>query len=77
MENYKAVVHARDVVCQICGSSKNLSVHHIVPKCQNGPNTPENCILLCMDCHRALHQQEGYPHGNKHRTKSHRKGHHR
>jgi len=66
MENYKAVVHARDVVCQYCGSSKNLTVHHIRPKCQRGPNTPENCILLCRDCHRTLHEQQGYPHGDKH-----------
>jgi len=65
VENYKAVVHARDVVCQNCGSSKNLTVHHIIPKCRGGSNTPENCILLCRDCHRALHEGEGYPHGNK------------
>lgn len=67
--NYKDVVHERDGVCQHCGtkgSSKNkLTVHHIKPKCHGGSNTPQNCILLCWNCHCALHKREGYPSGKK------------
>lgn len=59
--DYKRIVHERDVVCQECGTSARLTVHHIIPKCKGGPSTPGNCILLCRDCHRRLHEQEGYP----------------
>jgi len=80
MQDYKAVVHARDVVCQCCGckGSKDnpLTVHHIKPKCQGGPNTPENCVLLCKNCHREHHEEEGYPHGN-HNRKCRKHRHHR
>lgn len=59
--DYKRIVHKRDVVCRHCGSSSRLTVHHVIPRCKKGPSTPENCILLCQSCHRALHLQEGYP----------------
>lgn len=59
--DYKAVVHERDKVCVYCGTSSRLTVHHVQPKCQGGANTPQNCILLCQSCHRALHSQQGYP----------------
>lgn len=72
--DYKRIVHDRDGVCQFCktkGSKGNpLTVHHIIPRCKNGSNTPENCILLCQDCHRHLHKSEGYPTG---KYKSHKK----
>jgi 5-methylcytosine-specific restriction endonuclease McrA len=63
--DYKRIVHARDKVCLSCGSSNRLTVHHVKPKCQGGPNTPENCILLCQICHRNLHKSEGYPTGRR------------
>lgn len=74
MCGFKDDVHARDVVCQHCGSrgSRNniLTVHHVIPKCQGGPNSSENCILLCQLCHRELHESQGYPHGSrKHKKK--------
>lgn len=65
MEGYKAVVHDRDKICCCCGTKGSkgnpLTVHHIIPKCKGGRNTPENCQLLCQTCHRDLHQQNGYP----------------
>jgi 5-methylcytosine-specific restriction endonuclease McrA len=42
-----------DRKCARCGYSEfesSLCVHHI-----NGPEDEENLILLCMNCHRALH----------------------
>ena len=75
--DYKKEVHERDVVCQHCGckGSKGniLTVHHIKPKCQGGPNTAENCILLCEECHRAYHMQNGYPHGRARSKKTRRR----
>jgi 5-methylcytosine-specific restriction endonuclease McrA len=62
VEKYKEVVRNRDKVCQICrtsGSKDNpLTVHHIVYKRLGGSNTPENCILLCWNCHKRLHEQD-------------------
>ena len=74
MQDYKAVVHARDVVCCHCGSPNHLTVHHVIPKALKGANTPDNCILLCRDCHRRHHLQEGYPHGCR-KEKKHRRHH--
>ena len=53
------MVRDRDKVCQNCqgkGSRRNkLTVHHIKPKAHGGSNNPDNCILLCLRCHRELH----------------------
>jgi 5-methylcytosine-specific restriction enzyme A len=32
-----------------------LEVHHIIPLSEGGPDTPENCVALCPNCHRAMH----------------------
>ena len=62
MEKYKEVVRNRDKVCQICGTAGSkdnpLTVHHIVYKRLGGSNTPENCELLCWNCHKNLHSQD-------------------
>lgn len=44
----------KEPVCQACGRSKNLNVHHIVPVAfdKNRELDPENLITLCSDpCH--------------------------
>jgi 5-methylcytosine-specific restriction endonuclease McrA len=41
--------------CQNCGAADNLQVHHIERRSQLGPDTGDNLITLCADCHRALH----------------------
>jgi len=77
MRDWKQVVHERDKVCQICGTqgSKNnpLTVHHIKPKCQGGPNTPENGILYCKNCHHDYHKQQGFPSRSKRKKSKHRR----
>ena len=47
--------------CQICGSTKDLHVHHM-----SGydliPNEPISCLItLCSVCHKAEHDKVGYP----------------
>jgi hypothetical protein len=39
--------------CCLCHRHKgvHLEVHHIIPEAQGGPNTYENAIVLCFDCH--------------------------
>ncbi|MDP4302962.1 HNH endonuclease [Leptothrix discophora] len=51
--------------CQSCGSaapfirrsdhSPYLEVHHRVPLAEGGPDTVENAIALCPNCHRRFH----------------------
>jgi 5-methylcytosine-specific restriction endonuclease McrA len=39
--------------CQYCGrqpGSKHLTIDHVVPRCQGGVSTWENCVLACTAC---------------------------
>lgn len=49
----------RDKVCQICGSDKNLEVHHIKPFAEYTELRTEdrNGVVLCKKCHRDLHRR--------------------
>ena len=56
------VLKRDDYTCQHCkakSSNKNklkLNVHHIIPKSKGGSDNLENLIVLCKDCHEALHK---------------------
>jgi 5-methylcytosine-specific restriction endonuclease McrA len=45
---------ARDKnTCQYCGKkpgTENLSVEHVIPQCQGGKSTWDNCVLACVPC---------------------------
>ena len=48
--------------CQRCAKrfkSEYLTVHHIVPRSENGPDTIQNLITLCNACHDSA-EIEGY-----------------
>lgn len=36
--------------CQYCGSTKELTVDHIIPRSKGGKNNFENCIAACRPC---------------------------
>lgn len=40
--------------CQICGSRRNLEVHHIRTRGAGGRDVPENLVLLCAYHHRLV-----------------------
>lgn len=40
--------------CELCGSSRGLELHHIVPVVCGGSDSPENLILVCKKCHALL-----------------------
>ena len=42
--------------CQVCGSRKDLQVHHKQLRSQQGPDDDLNLITLCAGCHEALHR---------------------
>jgi 5-methylcytosine-specific restriction endonuclease McrA len=50
----RANLFARDhYSCQYCGQQQpksGLSIDHVVPRCQGGLSTFENCVLACTDC---------------------------
>ncbi|MFA4971915.1 MAG: HNH endonuclease [bacterium] len=45
--------------CQECGTWRDLTIHHIRTREAGGPDSPENLITLCRDCHTRLHQPRG------------------
>jgi 5-methylcytosine-specific restriction endonuclease McrA len=42
--------------CQMCGSSKDIHVHHIDLRSRMGSDLENNLISLCARCHRAIHE---------------------
>ena len=42
--------------CQVCGSMRNLEVHHIQFRSHSGPDSEQNLITLCANCHIGYHQ---------------------
>lgn len=60
--HFSAYRHAYEVLgkekkCEMCGSKKNIDVHHIDGNYQN--NTPENLMILCRSCHMKIHRKNG------------------
>ncbi len=39
--------------CQYCGSTENLTIDHIRPKCKAGPTNADNCCTACITCNQA------------------------
>jgi 5-methylcytosine-specific restriction endonuclease McrA len=47
----KAAIYRRDgYTCQYCGSTRNLTIDHLIPKCRGGQDTWENLLLACSKC---------------------------
>jgi len=44
--------NSKKTINQVWGEHKYLEKAHIVPHSLSGKNTPDNYILLCVDCHR-------------------------
>jgi 5-methylcytosine-specific restriction endonuclease McrA len=39
-----------DHMCQYCGSIKNLTIDHVIPRSKGGQDTWENMVVACMPC---------------------------
>ena len=63
---FRMAVLKRDKVCQCCGSTENLHVHHMNSfKHYNQLGAdPNNGIALCDECHRQFHSIYGNSHHN-------------
>ncbi len=42
--------------CFTCHSSRDLTVHHIIPMNSGGYDIKENRITLCDPCHKVMHK---------------------
>jgi 5-methylcytosine-specific restriction endonuclease McrA len=52
----RRVVLARDKhMCRACQSTHGLEMHHVIFRSLGGKDEAENLIMLCIDCHRAVH----------------------
>lgn len=61
------VLHNSGGTCELCGrqgpfvgtdGSRFLELHHVVPLSEGGPDTTENAVALCPNCHRHVHYGE-------------------
>lgn len=37
-------------VCIYCGSKRDLTLDHVLPRCRNGPDSPDNAVWVCQSC---------------------------
>lgn len=42
-------------MCQSCGATEELEVHHWEPYCIGFDNSLDNLVTLCRECHREMH----------------------
>jgi len=52
--NFELVLRVRErdnFECKCCGTSLNLSTHHIIPLKQGGKTDERNLVTLCESCH--------------------------
>lgn len=54
--NYYIAKPALPRLCYICGFDKAIERHHIIPRSKGGPNTLENKVNLCPNCHTLVHR---------------------
>lgn len=47
------------MACELCGSTKKVEQHHIVPRWLGGSDAPTNIMPLCRKCHVELHKKNG------------------
>ncbi len=39
--------------CVYCGSTENLTIDHVRPRCRGGETTASNCVTACLSCNQA------------------------
>ncbi len=53
-DNHRYIKYAGDH-CVTCGSKDKLEVHHVIRQGEDGPDTAENTVTLCLHCHDIIH----------------------
>ena len=65
VENLLAACHRRCCICyRFCGVK--IETDHIVPAAEGGPDTVDNAIPVCFECHAEIHSyNDKHPRGRK------------
>ena len=50
-ETYNIVFGRDNGMCALCFTKQNLHLHHINGRGKNKTDNPDNCIMLCANCH--------------------------
>lgn len=48
---YEEVFKACKGKCVLCGTTQNLELHHIKGRGKDLTDNPQNCVMLCQNCH--------------------------
>ena len=48
--NRREVLRRDGHTCQYCGSTKNLTLDHVIPRSKGGPHTWDNVVAACESC---------------------------
>lgn len=56
-ETYDYVFNRDNGCCQLCNSTNNIALHHIIYRShsKSGINNVDNCIILCREHHDLVH----------------------
>lgn len=48
-------------ICQDCGSTEHLEIHHLIPISQGSKNTLDNLKTVCHNCHKINYKEIHFP----------------
>lgn len=60
---WRSIAHAcveRDGCCLVCWSTLRLTANHIIGRADRGPDSVENTMTLCGDCHSTFEADARY-----------------
>lgn len=53
----KEVIGIQDKSCAVCGSVKNIQIHHKHYDKEFGTESNDDLMVLCESCHEEMHQE--------------------
>ena len=56
-DTYQEVFEACKGKCVLCGTNKELELHHIEGRGKDLTDNPSNCVMLCRNCHHNIVHQ--------------------
>lgn len=60
-ETRKDIYKREGYTCAVCGSNRQLEIHHVVKRSRGGSNDPQNLVCLCHICHCLVHGERVIP----------------
>lgn len=48
--NRREILRRDNHACQYCGSTRKLTIDHVIPKSKGGPHTWDNVVAACESC---------------------------